>query len=111
MEPSDIVLSLCGHDAGSVLFVMEVDGAFLLLADGKRRRAEAPKRKKAKHTRFLTQSDSRAARKIRNGEKVTNNELRRTLSDYIKSTQPSGILSAPPSHIGERQGEDNYGKR
>ena len=85
MEVSDIVLSLRGHDAGTILVVLGVEKQekeYVLLADGKRRRVEAPKRKKTKHVRFLTSSESRAAGKIRAGEKVTNNEVRRALSEY-----------------------------
>ena len=79
---SDIVLSLKGRDAGTILFVLDTDGEYVLLADGKHRRIEAPKRKKCKHVQFLAKSDTRAARKIRSGEKVTNRELRRTLSEF-----------------------------
>ena len=82
MELSDIVLSLRGHDAGTVLFVIAVEEPYVLLADGKRRRVEAPKRKKEKHVKLLARSDCRVARKIRAQERVTNNELRRALTEF-----------------------------
>ena len=53
-----------------------------LLADGKTRKLENPKRKKRKHTAFVMHSDCRVAEKIRSEEKVTNSELRRTLAEY-----------------------------
>ena len=37
---SNIVKSIAGRDAGSLFFVLATEGDFLLLADGKRRRAE-----------------------------------------------------------------------
>jgi len=74
-------MSLRGHDAGTMLFVLAANGDYLLLADGKRRRVEAPKRKKIKHVRFVAKSDTRTALKIRAGEKVTNSELRRALRE------------------------------
>ena len=77
---SDIVKSTAGRDKGKPFFVLEVEGDFLLLADGKTRKLERPKRKKRKHTAFLAHSDSRTAGKIRSGEKLTNSELRRTLA-------------------------------
>ncbi|MDR3207440.1 MAG: KOW domain-containing RNA-binding protein [Oscillospiraceae bacterium] len=83
MKVSDIVLSLRGHDAGNHMVVLAVEGEFLFLADGKRRRAEKPKRKKQKHVELAAESDSRVALKLRAGEKVTNNELRRALADFI----------------------------
>ena len=79
---SDIVKATAGRDKGKPFFVLEVEGDFLLLADGKTRKLERPKRKKRKHTAFLTRSDSRTAAKIRSGEKLTNSELRRTLAQF-----------------------------
>ncbi len=77
---SDIVKSTAGRDKGKPFFVLETEGDFLLLADGKTRKLERPKRKKRKHTAFLARTDSRTAGKIRSGEKLTNSELRRTLA-------------------------------
>ena len=79
---SDIVRSIAGRDAGKLFFVLGTDGEFLMLADGKSRRLEAPKRKKRKHTEFVERSECRVAEKIRSEEKVTNSELRRTLAAY-----------------------------
>ena len=45
---SNIVKSIAGRDAGSLFFVLATEGDFLLLADGKRRRVETPKRKRRK---------------------------------------------------------------
>ena len=75
---SDIVISTAGRDKGKLFFGTEED--FLLLADGKTRKLESPKRKKRKHARFQAHSDCRVAEKIRSGEKFTNSELRRTLA-------------------------------
>ena len=77
---SDIVKSTAGRDQGKLFFVLEVEEDFLLLADGKTRKLERPKRKKRKHTAFQAHSDCRVAEKIRSGEKLTNSELRRTLA-------------------------------
>ena len=79
---SDIVKSTAGRDKGKPFFVLETEGDFLLLADGKTRKLERPKRKKRKHTAFQARFDCRAAEKIRSGEKLTNSELRRTLAQF-----------------------------
>jgi hypothetical protein len=52
------------------------------LCDGKSRRVEKPKRKKLKHLRFQSKSDCRTAVKIKNGEKITNSEVRKALAEY-----------------------------
>ena len=76
---SDVVQSLAGRDRGQYFFVLEVQDEYLLLADGKLRKVEAPKRKKAKHVAKTPLTDEHLADKIRNGEKITNSELRKAI--------------------------------
>ena len=77
---SDIVISTAGRDKGKLFFVLDVEGEFLLLADGKTRHLEKPKRKKRKHVVFQARFDCRTAEKIRSGEKLANSDLRKTLA-------------------------------
>ena len=79
---SDIVRASAGRDKGKVFFVLAVEGDYLLLADGKSRRLERPKRKKRKHVVFQARFDCRTAEKIRDGEKLSNSELRKTLAQF-----------------------------
>ena len=79
---SDIVLSVAGRDQGKLFYVMETDGAYVLVANGRERRLECPKRKKLKHVRKVPRTESRIARKIASGEKVLNSELRRDLAAF-----------------------------
>jgi len=44
-----IVRSLAGRDKGLLHIVLAVDKAYALIADGKLRKIESPKRKKLKH--------------------------------------------------------------
>ena len=54
-----IVLSAAGHDRGKYFFVVETVGEdYLLLADGKFRTLEKPKKKKRKHCRICSASVS-----------------------------------------------------
>ena len=82
---SNIVKSTAGRDEGDLFFVLDTQEEFLLLADGKRRRVESPKRKKRKHVSFVGESHSVVAEKIRSSEKITNSELRKPLSDCTGS--------------------------
>ena len=77
---SNIVKSIAGRDAGSLFFVLAAEGDFLLLADGKQRRLEHPKRKRRKHVALVGESHSLVAEKIRSSEKITNSELRKALA-------------------------------
>jgi len=80
----DIVRSLNGRDQGKPLFVLEVDGAYLVLVDGKSRKMEHPKRKKEKHCVFFTRREEcRVSEKLRAGEKVSNSEIRRAIATFV----------------------------
>ena len=84
---ADVVESLAGRDKGHLFYVLEVDGDYLILADGKQRQIEKPKKKKCKHTNKVLRSETRVAAKLRNGDKVLNSELRRDLA-YLSKVLP-----------------------
>ena len=88
IQKSDIVRSDAGRDKGKLFVVLGVEGDLLLLADGKSRRVEAPKRKKRRHVLFVASEVTRLSEKIKCEEKVTNSELRRTLAVYRDEVQP-----------------------
>ncbi len=81
-QKSHIVVSIAGRDKGKHFFVLDREGEYVILADGKWRKLESPKRKKLRHVRFAGESDSKIARKIRDNEKVLNSELRKALAEF-----------------------------
>ena len=85
---SDIVKAIAGRDQEKLFFVLEIEGEYLLLADGKTRRVESPKRKKRKHVTFAGRYDCRVADKIRTKDKITNSELRRALAAFAGVGNP-----------------------
>ena len=82
ISKSDIVISLAGRDKGKLFYVMDTEDNYVLIADGKGRKLENPKRKKLKHVRRVTRTETRVATKILNGDKVLNSELRRDLAAF-----------------------------
>ena len=82
ISKSDIVISLAGRDKDKLFYVIEIEDNYVLLADGKGRKLENPKRKKLKHVRRVTRTETRVAAKILNGDKVLNSELRRDLATF-----------------------------
>ena len=52
-KKGDYVISLCGHDKDSVFVVIDAEQNYVIVCDGKRRKAEKRKRKKFRHVRFL----------------------------------------------------------
>ena len=91
---ADTVLSTAGRDQGKLFYVMETEGVYALIANGRDRRLEHPKRKKLKHIRKVPRVESRIAEKIRSGEKVLNSELRRDLAQFSQeiNSQNQGRL-------------------
>ena len=85
---SNIVRSDAGRDKGKLVVVLAVEGEYLLLADGKSRKVESPKRKKRRHVLFVAADENRLSEKIKSEEKITNSELRRTLAAYRGEVQP-----------------------
>ena len=85
---SNIIRSDAGRDKGKLFVVLAVEGEYLLLADGKSRKVENPKRKKRRHVLFVASEETRLSEKIKSEEKITNSELRRTLAYYRELVQP-----------------------
>ena len=84
---ADVVVSTAGRDMGQLFYVLEADETYLILADGKGRTIEKPKRKKRKHTKKVLRSETRVAAKLRAGDKVLNSELRRDLAYLSQKMQ------------------------
>ena len=83
---SDVVVSKAGHDQDKWFYVIGEDQDFLLLANGKDRPLDKPKRKKRKHVEKVLRSETRVADKLRLGDKVLNGELRRDLAFLARET-------------------------
>ena len=88
---ADVVISTAGRDAGKLFYVLETDGVWLLLVNGKDRTIEKPKRKKSKHANKVLRSETRVAEKLRNGDKVLNSELRRDLAYLSREMQSNNL--------------------
>ena len=77
---ANIVKSTAGRDKGEPFFVLATEGDFLLLADGKTRPVERPKRKRRKHAVLFRSDGGELSRKIRSNESITNSELRKAIA-------------------------------
>ena len=80
VRTSDIVLSLTGRDKGELMLVVAEEGDFLLLANGRARRAENPKRKRARHVSRQGPCDERTRLRLESGSRLTNSEIRKALA-------------------------------
>ncbi len=81
---ADVVISTAGRDKGKLFYVIGTDPVYLILANGKDRTLEKPKRKKRKHIQKVLRSETRVAEKLKAGDKVLNSELRRDLAYFSR---------------------------
>ena len=82
---SDVVEATAGRDQGKLFYVIGTDPVYLMLANGKDRTLDKPKRTKRRHVKKVLRSETRVAAKILAGDKVLNSELRKDLA-YIRQS-------------------------
>ena len=80
-KPFGMAVSLAGRDKGECFFVLEKTDKTVLLADGKRRTLEHPKRKNLRHVNFLPDGGF-AAVSGKISDRPVNAELRRAMAEY-----------------------------
>lgn len=82
LRRGDVVRSLAGHDKDRLFCVKDTEGDFLLLVNGKERKFNSPKRKRAKHAVRAGSSDHPVLLRLRAGEPVGDNEVRKALAAF-----------------------------
>ena len=91
LQIADVVVSLAGRDKDKMFYVIGTEGDLLLLANGKDRTLDRPKRKKQKHVQKVLRSETRVAAKLLNGDKVLNSELRKELAFMSREMQSNDL--------------------
>jgi ribosomal protein L14E/L6E/L27E len=88
---ADIVAPINGRDAGKYFIVVATEEEYSLIADGKGRKINKPKKKKNKHLKLEDKVVGSIAEKLIIGDNVTNNELKRALASYIAARSEQGV--------------------
>ena len=88
---SDVVRSTAGRDLDQLFYVIDSDDSYVILANGKDRPLDRPKRKKRKHVQKVLRSETRVASKLMQGDKVLNSELRRDLAFLAREMQANNL--------------------
>ncbi len=84
IDIGDVVLSIAGRDKNEYFIITKVEKNYVYLVDGDIRKIENPKKKKMKHVELTDFSDSTIAERIRNNNKITNQDIRKSLKNSIK---------------------------
>lgn len=86
-ELGQIVKSTAGRDCGELFIILDIEEAYVYIADGKRRRIESPKKKKLKHLQITYMISEEIAGKLKYNEKITNADIRNNLKDYQQTLE------------------------
>lgn len=79
----DIVFAKAGRDKDKPFVVTEVlDEQYVLLANGRKRRVEKPKKKKVKHLLKSGHAAVNVQQKLQTGMKVTNPDIKKALAEF-----------------------------
>ena len=81
-EIGQVVISKAGRDKGECFVVFDVQGEFLQLVDGKRRRAANPKKKKTKHIQPTNTVDTILKEAILGQKYLKDSDFRSVLDDF-----------------------------
>lgn len=80
-----VVLSKAGHDKNGLFVVIKVcDNDYVLIADGKTRKLDKPKRKKIKHLKPIGVELEEIAIKLSANAEVYDKHIRAALAECIK---------------------------
>lgn len=81
-------ISKAGHDKDQMYVIIKEEGDFFYLSDGRLKGLEKPKKKRKKHIQIVkTGIDEMLAGKLRNGQTVYNEEIRRALKIRAEKEQ------------------------
>ena len=79
-----IVLATAGKEKNRYYVILKSEDEYVYLSDGKRRGILNPKKKKLKHVALTDVCDEYIFTKISEGAEVTNKEIKRAISNYLK---------------------------
>ena len=83
----EIVQSLAGRDKGEYFLVKSVEGEYVTIIDGKKRKVDNPKRKKIKHIKKVSSVDEKFTEHILSGKPIGNERVAKTVKTVIQKIQ------------------------
>lgn len=76
-------VSMAGHDKNKTYVIIRTDEEYVYLVDGTIRKTDNPKRKNIRHIQIIKNNVSDAGEKIKSGQNVSNEEIKRAIKIYI----------------------------
>lgn len=79
----DVVVSRAGHDRGEAMVILQIEGEYCLVADGKSRSLQKPKKKKRMHLNPYPARTSVLMQALKEGQTVSDADLRKHIA-YVE---------------------------
>lgn len=81
-----LAVSKAGHDKQNIYIILKDDGEYVYLADGTKRRADSPKKKKKKHIQPIKiHPDLQLSERLLRKEAVRDEEIKRAIKNYKRA--------------------------
>lgn len=84
-QVGEIVEVLMGRESGKHMIVLDVQGRFVLLADGDKRKYDQAKKKNVRHIRSTGHIAKSVVDSIAENGRISNAKLRFILQDYLSN--------------------------
>lgn len=83
-EIGSFVYSKAGHDKDEIYVILSIEENLLVLADGKLKTVEKPKKKNIKHVKWIGYKDEVLYNKLLNNEKIIDEDIKYAIKNYRK---------------------------
>ena len=80
LQEGDVVVATAGKEKNQIFVVLETDGKFCYIVDGKRLKMTKPKKKRLKHVQKASKIGF-DAQKLKSGQENVNAEIRKFLKE------------------------------
>lgn len=81
----EFVKSKAGHDKEEIFIIINKEGEYVFLADGKSRKVDKPKKKKIKHIQVINTVDEDLRNKLENHILIRDEDIKRAIKCYKRS--------------------------
>lgn len=75
-------VSLAGHDTGKIYIIIEAEGEYVYLADGRLRPSDRPKKKKQKHVQIHCHIAPDIEEELKRDGVIKNETIKRVIKEY-----------------------------
>ncbi|MDR1705816.1 MAG: KOW domain-containing RNA-binding protein [Clostridiales bacterium] len=84
LSVGQVVFSKCGRDKGLPFIILQLEGEYAFLVDGRLRRLDNPKKKKLRHLQPVKHIDDNVKNSIDEGRHIEDADFKKALEPFKK---------------------------